>query len=97
MSWNSLHKIENINPCSPFAKMRVFSPRPSRPRSPSCAMTASAAATYPMRVSCTCRYVFTTRSEFDTESDTTDATNPMNACRSSFSPSVVGAGRAASR
>ena len=94
MSKNSFHSTENISPCSPFAKMRVFSPLPSKPLSPSCAMTASAAAMYPMRVSCTWRYVLTTRSEFETESEMTDAQNPMNACRSSFSTMVCGWGRA---
>lgn len=38
-----------------------------------------------------------TRKEFDTVSDTTDATKPMKACRASFSNSVFGGGRFASR
>ena len=97
MSMNSFQRMENISPCKPLAMMRVLSPRPNSPRRPSAAMTASAAAKYPMRVAFTWRYVFTTRREFDVVSETTEATKPMKACRRSFSRSVVGCGRLALR
>lgn len=58
----------------------VFNPLPNRPRIPSVATTTRAASKYPIRVSFTCLYVLTTRNEFETVSETTDATKPMNAC-----------------
>lgn len=94
---NSFHKIENMRPCNPFAKILVFNPRPNRPFRPSVAITASAAAKYPMRVSFTWRYVFTTRNEFEIVSETTDAQKPMKAWRRSFVPRFVGGGRTSSR
>lgn len=87
-SKNSFHKIENSIPCKPFARMRVFSPRPNKPMRPSWRMTAFAALTYPIRVSFTWRYVFMTRSEFETVSEITEATKPIKAWRSSFRPKL---------
>ena len=97
ISMNNFQRMENMRPCSPFARILVFSPRPNSPLMPSVAMTACAAAKYPMRVSFTCRYVFTTRSELDTVSETTEAQKPMNACRASFSAVFVHGGKTSSR
>lgn len=49
----NLQRTENIKPCRPFARILVFKPRPKSPLSPSTAITALAAAVYPMRVSFT--------------------------------------------
>ena len=90
---NNFHKIENINPCNPFAKILVFNPRPNNPLNPSLSIIASAASTYPTLLSFTCLYVFTTLSEFETVSETTEAENPMNAWRRSFWPRLCAGGR----
>lgn len=44
-SKNSFHKIENNNPWSPLHKMRVLSPRPKSPDTPSSRTTNLAAST----------------------------------------------------
>ena len=54
-SKKSFHKIENINPCSPLAKILVFKPLPNSPITPSVAMTALAASMYDILVSLTWR------------------------------------------
>ena len=94
-----------MSPCRPLQRMRVLSPRPSRPTIPSCRTTKVAASAvsqcqpmmisntvdndslYETLVSLTCRYVLTTLSELETESDTTEATKPIKARRSSQSAS----------
>lgn len=43
-SRKSFHKIEKIIPCRPFAIMRVFRPRPNKPRIPSWRTTKRAAS-----------------------------------------------------
>jgi hypothetical protein len=90
---NNFHNTLNINPCAPFAMILVFKPLPNRPRIPSVATTVRAASKYPIRVSFTCLYVLTTRKEFETVSETIDATKPMNACLRICWPNVVGGGR----
>jgi hypothetical protein len=80
MFMNNFHNTLNIKPCAPLAMILVFNPLPNRPRIPSVATTTRAASKYPIRVSFTCLYVLTTRNEFETVSETTDATKPMNAC-----------------
>jgi len=96
-SKNNFHRIENMIPCSPFASILVFNPRPNKPLHPSVAIMARAASKYPILVSFTCLYVFTTRNELEMVSDTTDALNPMKAERNSRSPSECATGRFVSR
>ena len=96
-SMKNLQSTENISPCNPLARILVFSPLPNSPFSPSIAMTARAAAVYPMRVSLTWRNVLTTRREFEIVSETTEATNPMRARRPSVWRVVCGGGRRPSR
>lgn len=81
---NNFHKIENISPWHPFAIILVFNPLPNNPLNPSVATTALAASKYPILVSLTCLYVFTTRRELEIVSETTEATKPMKAWRRSF-------------
>lgn len=98
-SKKNFHKIENNNPCNPLHRILVLRPRPNKPKIPSARITFRAAWVYETSTSLTWRYVLTTLSEFDTESDTTDATNPMNASRRSqrtSSSSLEGGGIAES-
>jgi len=79
ISKKNFHKIENINPCNPFANILVLRPLPNSPNIPSAATTSLAASKYLIRVSFTWRYVLTTRRELETVSDITDAQNPIKA------------------
>ena len=71
-----------VTPCRAPTSSLVLSPLPSKPISPSFSTSLRAASLYPIESGLVCFRVFSTRSEFDTVSDTRLAARPIKAfCR----------------
>ena len=73
------HNTVNNMPWKPLAMIRVCSPRMNKPCTPSLATIILTASGYVMGVVDVCFVVFTTRIEFEEQSETNDEQKPIKA------------------